>query len=276
MSLLLGLSACKPTEDGSTANDLASGDSGTAEGATASPVSQYIYVAGEGGFSRALFRDEPAPKGAVPVVLAWVSGPEDEAEVLSLLGGATGVRIMSGAFGLNRGDQNVLSNNMLLPLSERMAGGEVVSPQKGTADMPVHVRKIGDKGGEAYLDLTLADPDISQWDRNLFWQAGSEIRIVDEVAVRLGKRSAFIFATLVKGAGGITVSEENVGTVVETAGYTLIFQADVPLNVYAVASEVGENRTGMEGSATIFVECVEPVAGLKLVTRILPKLSVEQ
>ena len=194
---------------------------------------------------------------------------------------AEGILVLPGAVGLTQDGERVWLWAMQLPMTvveDPNAEEGRGYPGVGTADLPVHVRRIDDTGGDVHLDLADADPDLSVWSRDVFWQAGGEVRIVDEVAAHLGKRFRFSFFGTVMSPGEVTRVEEKQQTIVETSYFTFIIQADSPVEVSAFKFSGVESYppnpefdANEMNTAHLSVTCVEPQARLKLVTRIIPK-----
>ena len=214
-------------------------------------------------------------------MFVWSDEAEHPMVRLVAWGLAKGERMIPGGVGLTRGAYGDWTLSMLLPLSVLADPDMPIGmafPRKGTSDIPVHIRRIDDNGGDVHLDLAEADPDLSVWNKDIFWQADGEVRIVDEVAAHLGKRFAFAFGGSVLSPGEVTRLVEKNQTVVETTYYTYIFQANQPIEVIAgKPAYIESNRPdpGREArlvnTASLNIHCTEPVADLKLVTRIIPK-----
>ncbi|MDP0497419.1 MAG: hypothetical protein Q7Q73_14550 [Verrucomicrobiota bacterium JB024] len=251
--------------------------------ADASPerMRMLAYAVGEGGGSFSLDGKREV-SGELPVALVvWIEGTQGTPHV-TISGMVKGVRMMPGAVVQAQPKEMEWSYGMMLPMSvveDPYADEEGLEyPLLGTSDIPVHVRRIDDAGGDVHLDLAAADPDLSVWSRDVFWQAGGEVRIVDEVAAHLGKRFRFSFFGTAMSPGAVTRVEEKQQTIVETSYFTFIIQADSPVEVSAFKPAFVEsyppnpeqNARDMN-TAHLSVECVEPQARLKLVTRIIPK-----
>jgi hypothetical protein len=296
LCLALLLPGCKPPASRSSAGEFDSSaptsafseKSATAQAEaspTAAPSSERMrllaYTVGEGVGSFSLDGKREVSAELPVAFVVWIAETEGTRHVLTISGMAEGVRMMPGSVVQAQPKEVEWSYGMMLPMSvveDPYAEEGLEYPRVGTSDIPVHVRRIDDAGGDVHLDLAAADPDLSVWSRDVFWQAGGEVRIVDEVAAHLGKRFRFSFFGTVMSPGAVTRTQEKQQTIVETEHYTFIIQADAPVDVSAFKPafvdsyppDPEQNAQAMN-TAHLSVECVEPQARLKLVARIIPR-----
>ncbi len=277
--LLLGLAACKPP-----APTLPGGPQELSRD-TPRAGRFLIYVVGEGSKSLPLGGGEEASDEDAVAFLEWQSGTGPDAELL-LLNGLTPGTPFPGSLTLSQGRRPLVSGGELAAdfAGESDGGGPLprLVPQPAAASSPVRVRELDDTGGQARVDLTAIGPDLSLWNRDVFWQAGGEVRVVDELATHLGKAARVGFVWTLTGHVPVTVTEEPNRTLVETPELTMIFQADVPIRVMTQNTRVptpalpiasggaGSVLVPWTGPLTIVrVECSAPVASLKVITRLL-------
>ncbi|QYY36264.1 hypothetical protein [Ruficoccus sp. ZRK36] len=284
IAFALVMSACKPSSSREPmSSEELSEAIAAATAAEDETMRQLVYVVGQGASSWSASGRSPVSNDKPIAMLVWGEGLNLEGSGIIICGMMEGMRMMPGAVGLSHNQEPLFGLMPVLPLSRledpSYAYGLSFS-QVGTADIPVLVRRLDNAGGEVHMDLSQVDPKLAAWSRDVVWRDDWEIRLYDEMVAEKGEAFAFSFVGSFYCPGGFTRTQDGKRAVLESAEFTLIFDADVPIELRAYKASSIESDSAqpeeldrMLNMATIVVVCTEPVERLELVTRMIPKVE---
>ncbi|MGE9292468.1 MAG: hypothetical protein ACQKBW_02555 [Puniceicoccales bacterium] len=150
--------------------------------------------------------------------------------------------------------------------AESLSSGAEEPPD---ARVPILLRRIDDTGGEGRIYLSESEPGVSVWNRDIFWEHEGEVRVIDNVATRLGETHRYRVTWWLWTEGPVTLEQDKRKTIVDWPEGTLIVQSGASLRV--TATPLAADASGQSVSLTLLtVESVEEPPEIRVMTRLLP------
>ncbi|MEM8550509.1 MAG: hypothetical protein AAGF10_06940 [Verrucomicrobiota bacterium] len=194
----------------------------------------------------------------------WQTSWEDDAAgCMVQLGSSPGEERESGVHAGKLGVQ--FSGKPVLVLGELSTHASapltVDGESQAAKEAPITLRRLDAQAGNLTLRLADAVEGLARWDRNLFWEAQSGVRVIDELDFELGVRGELVFRWPLATSEQPTITQEDKRTVVEWSDAAMVIQTDSPVTITPVT----------HGAYTVLeVETTKRPASLKMLTRILP------
>lgn len=202
-------------------------------------------------------------------LLIWRSDWDDQADSLELIGSnpKDPDAPAPGQAAIILGGQPVMDARGRIDSDGRqdLATAEPLTVEKQTmrrADVGILLRKLDASGGHARLNMTGTIPALSNWTRDVFWNAGVGMRIVDDLDFRIGVRGRCTFCWHLATTDPVSVKQEGRRTLVEWPGIAMIMQSSSIVKVTAVP---------LDDQTVLEVRTVGRPTNLKILTRIVPE-----
>ncbi|QYY36265.1 hypothetical protein [Ruficoccus sp. ZRK36] len=215
-----------------------------------------------------------APIPTDPVLLTvWESG----AEQLKIWGGAPGEVQEPGGLSLSVGGRPLITrgdSDVLSPQAAEVSGTHAAESGKvADARAPILLRRIDDTGGEGRIYLSESELGVSVWNRDVFWEHEGEVRVIDNVATRLGEKHRYRVTWWLWTEGPVTLEQDKKKTIVDWPEATLIVQSGASLRV--TATPLAADASGQSASLTLLtVESVEEPPEIRVMTRLIPEKAL--
>lgn len=159
----------------------------------------------------------------------------------------------------------------LIPRYSTMLIGES-TPQPGRA--PIIARDLNALGGNLRVDGSAIYPELSLWHRDLFWEAGGELRIIDTVRYDFGQRDRTSFYWHLSATEPVTIETDRSRSIVEWGENAIVFQGNSLLDVEQFLVPNSEAGDGVH--VVIRLRTIGRPHSLRLLTRVLPREAPEE
>jgi hypothetical protein len=142
---------------------------------------------------------------------------------------------------------------------------------------PITVHRLDAAGGDVTVDPTACYPGIGRWLRRVTWTADG-VTVADDVALDDGRRDTILFRWHLGTTEAAALAGEGKAFTLRWTGAEMALEASSPLVVSQEplpdATLGSRSRDAQEGDARhtcIVVRSREPVAALRLTTRVTPR-----
>jgi len=140
------------------------------------------------------------------------------------------------------------------------------------ASAPLIVRLLDENRGNVRIDGSKCYPALARWNRDVFWRANREVRIIDDLTFKIGERGSVAFRWHLADTQPVDLVRNQRRFIVESEHAAIIIQADEPILVsQSVANDYSLSNSQQHSHVVLLVESIGRPTKLRVMTRIVPK-----
>lgn len=140
------------------------------------------------------------------------------------------------------------------------------------ANAPFVVRLLDENRGNVRVDASQCYKELARWNRDVFWRANDELRIVDDLSFKIGERGRVAFRWHLAERNAVDLVRNNRRFIVETDDFAIVIEANETIVVsQTVASNYSLTNTQENSHIVLLIESVGRPLNLRIITRIIPK-----
>lgn len=140
-------------------------------------------------------------------------------------------------------------------------------PNPGRA--PIITRELSAAGGNLRIDASALYPELSQWHRDLFWEADGELRIIDNIRFDFGHRDRTTIFWHLSAEDPVKLTQDRSRTIVEWGDSAIVIQGNSPLEIEQFLVPDGPNSK--KWHVALALRTIGRPPSLRVLTRVLPR-----
>ncbi|MGE9295052.1 MAG: hypothetical protein ACQKBV_02015, partial [Puniceicoccales bacterium] len=133
---------------------------------------------------------------------------------------------------------------------------------------PILTRELSPGGGNLRIDASELFPELSQWRRDLFWETGGELRIIDNVSYALGHRERTEIFWHLNADEPVEISKDGGRTIVEWDKSAVVIQSNATMEIVQHLIDSGNGP-----HVVLVLRTIARPASFRVLTRVLPRES---
>lgn len=159
----------------------------------------------------------------------------------------------------------------LIPAHNVLRVGDA-QPVSGRA--PIVTRELNANGGNLRIDSSALYPELSQWHRDLFWEAEGELRIIDTINYDFGQRERTTLFWHLNAKEPVKLETDRSRTIIEWEDSAIVVQGNSPIEIqqFMVPDAPGSE----EKHVVLALRTIGRPPSLRVLTRVLPRESSNQ
>lgn len=140
-------------------------------------------------------------------------------------------------------------------------------PTPGRA--PIIVRELNASGGNLRINASELFPQLNTWHRDLFWEAGGELRIIDNISYEFGHRDRTAIYWRLSASQPVNIETDRKRTIIEWGENAIVLQGNTPLEIDQFLVPV--SAEDLTQQVVIRLQTIGRPHTLRLLTRVLPR-----
>lgn len=140
-------------------------------------------------------------------------------------------------------------------------------PTSGHA--PIVTRELNAQGGNLRIDASALYPELSQWHRDLFWETGGELRIIDTINYEFGQRERTSLFWHLSATKPVGIQTDRSRSIIEWDDFAVVIQGNSPLELeqFLVPDYPGAETQHV----ALALRTIGRPPSLRVLTRVLPR-----
>ncbi|MBK1859426.1 hypothetical protein [Cerasicoccus arenae] len=134
---------------------------------------------------------------------------------------------------------------------------------------PIITRELNSQGGNLRIDASALFPELGQWHRDVFWEAGGEVRIIDTIRYALGQRERTSVFWHLNATEPVNLEADRSRTIVEWDEFAIVIQGNSPLEIEQFL--VPDGRGVDTSHIVLAMRTIGRPPSLRILTRVLPR-----